>query len=325
MNCLIGDIGGTNCRLATWNSQTNAIEHRVAYPTAQFKDLTAAVSHFKAEFGIRDFDNGCVAIANPINGDLISMTNASWSFSIKETQQKLKLKNFTLINDWESIAYGLHTLPPDSLKTLIRQENTSKIEENPCLLAGVGTGLGAALLIPDQHGRSISIAGEAGHMTYAPTTDIDIEIFQHLRSQFGHVSFERLLSGPGLENIRNALESITQTTSQADSAAEIVAAAQNKTDRISVQTLNIFTRTLGCFVGNLMLALNANGGIYLGGGVLQKIGSSFCCDTLHEGLTNKGRLTSALSKVPVYLITDETAALRGCVNRLKDMSVLNPN
>ena len=114
MNWLIGDIGGTNCRLAVWNTQIQAIENLRVYSTAQFDDLTAAVVHFKAEVNINDFKKGCVAIANPIDGDLVSMTNTSWSFSIQDTRQKLKLENLKLINDWESIGYAVSAFTRES-------------------------------------------------------------------------------------------------------------------------------------------------------------------------------------------------------------------
>ena len=319
MNHLVGDIGGTNCRLAVWNTRTLAIENLRVYSTAQFDDLTAAVVHFKAEVSINDFKKGCVAIANPIDGDLVSMTNTSWSFSIQDTRQKLDLENLALINDWESIGYALSAFTRKSVRPLIQVQQTPTLSETSVVLAGVGTGLGGAILSRKPGRQTISIAGEPGHMSYSPTEDVDIEILRYLQSRFGHVSFERVLSGPGIKNIKDALESITQTSSHIKTTPDIVMAAKNKTDSLSEETLRIFARNLGSFVGNLALAVNARGGIYLGGGVLQKIGDTLCIDSLTRGLTAKGRLGTVLAGTPVHLITDETAALTGCVNYLRQL------
>ena len=316
MSCLIGDIGGTNCRLATWDTRTHAIENQRVYPTTQFYDLAAAISHFKAEIGVPGFDRGCVAIANPVDGDHISMTNTSWEFSIQDTRERLHLERLALINDWESIGYALSSLTEGGLKPLIRQCESTALGKSPVVLTGVGTGLGGALVVHGPQGQPIPIAGESGHMSYAPTEGIDIEIYRYLRMRFGHVSFERILSGPGIENIKDALESITQTSSQIKTTPEIVEAARTKSDRLCEETLQIFTRNLGSFVGNLALTANAKGGIYLGGGVLQKIGDGLCIASLSKGLTAKGRLGSALENIPVFLITDENAALKGCINYL---------
>lgn len=316
---LIGDIGGTNCRLATLNKQTGKIASNRTYQTKQFRDLASAVAHFKLDIGACSFTNACVAIANPVSGDRVSMTNSSWEFSIRETQTELQLGSLSLINDWEAIGYALPDLSRDRVRPLASSHAVKNpvLSDEPAVLAGVGTGLGAAIVVPGPGGQVIPVAGESGHMSYSPTEDIDIDILRYLMGQFGHVSFERLLSGPGLQNIKNALETITSIPSRAKSPAEIVESARSQSDPISEQTLHIFARTLGSFVGNLALVVNAKGGIYLGGGVLDKIGSAFCVDSFRNGLTNKGRLGDALANTPVYLMEDETLALTGCVNYLR--------
>ena len=316
---LIGDVGGTNCRLAIWDNQASVVRSHRVYQTNQFHNLASAVAQFKSEVEVTDLERACIAIANPISGDRVSMTNSTWEFSIRDTQTALQLKSLSLINDWEAIGYALPDLSRGRVRPLFGSHAVKDpvLSDEPAVLAGVGTGLGAAIVVPGPGGQVISVAGESGHMSYSPIEDIDIAILRHLMSQFGHVSFERLLSGPGLQNIKNALEAITSIPSRAKSPAEIVESARSQSDPISEQTLQIFARTLGSFVGNLALVVNAKGGIYLGGGVLDKIGSALCVDSFKNGLTNKGRLGDALANLPVYLMEDETLALTGCVNYLR--------
>jgi glucokinase len=251
----------------------------------------------------------------PITGDRVTMTNNErWSFSIEATRRILGLKRLILINDFTALALALPRLE----KQEIRQVGGGlPIAEATIGLLGSGTGLGVSGLV--WSGRHwIALRSEGGHVTFSAVIDQEWEIFRLLQRRFGHVSTERLLSGPGLVNLHQALTELEGRTIKDITPALITEQGLNGSCPICRQTLEIFCATLGTAAGNLAITLGALGGIYLGGGIIPRLGDFFDYSAFRTRFEAKGRFEPYLAAIPTYVITAVNPALRGVAAVFQD-------
>jgi len=312
---LVGDIGGTNCRLAVCDPSTGLIDEIRIIPVDDFRSLDEAINTYKTALPPYTFADASISIANPITGDRIAMTNAHWDFSIEETRKSSDLERLIMLNDWESVALSLPVLQDSDLERINdRPANGSGTRA----LCGVGTGLGVAGLVAAKDRTWVPVAGEGGHVSFSPVDEEESQILNTLMESHDHVSFEKILSGPGLVSLYQAIAAIDGTSVKTLMPWQIVAYAASQDDPVCKKTLEVFCGVLGSFAGNLCLTLGATGGIYVGGGVIQKIeeAGAFERERFLDRLTQKGRLSEWLQNIPAYLLKSPYAGLIGSATAL---------
>ncbi|MFM2483886.1 glucokinase [Celerinatantimonas yamalensis] len=309
---LIADVGGTNIRLALVEHQTGAIQYIQKYRCSEFPSIEDAVRTYLDDINEAP-QEACFAIACPTSNDWISMTNHSWAFSRSETQRNLELNNFWVINDFTANSMSLPTLT-EAQKIQIGGSDVDPLA--PITIYGPGTGLGVAHLI-QQEGRYIPIACEGGHADFAPISELEVELLSFLKGRFGRVSNERILSGPGLVNIYEALCHIHQKPAQQYQPADVSAKGLSGEDSICRQALSMFCQMMGSFGGNLALMLGAFGGVYIAGGVVGNFVDYFLASDFRNRFEEKGRFSRYCSQIPVYLITAEQPGLQGAAAYLR--------
>jgi glucokinase len=275
--------------------------------TPAYPDLAAAVADYLARANPGPVNAAAIAIANPITGDQVKMTNGKWAFSIRETQQKLGLERLILLNDFAALALSVPVLAPSAIRKVGGGE---AVADAPLALLGPGTGLGMSALIPDG-GPGIPVAGEGGHISASPANAREDAILARLRSEYDHVSAERLLSGQGMVNILDALAAIEDRPTQTVQAAQITERGLAGTDALCVETLELFCAILGSVAGDAALMFGARGGVYIGGGIVPRLGGFLDRSQFRARFEAKGRMSELLAGIPTFVIDAPHAALAG--------------
>ena len=303
---LIADIGGTFARFAVEVAQ-GEFTQVASLRCADHADFHAAVRAYLATLPPLGIRHAGVAIANPVEGDQVRMTNYHWQFSIEEMRQRLGLDTLVVVNDFTALAMALPRLRPHEVRQIGGGEARPQAVVG---LLGSGSGLGVSGLIPAADGW-ISLGSEGGHTSFSPRDEREITILRHAWKQFPHVSFERLVSGPGLELIHRALAEAAGESVPALSAPEITRRALEKLDPVSVETLDVFCALLGTAAANLAVTLGALGGIYIGGGIVPRLGTWFDRSRFRSRFEDKGRFSRYVAGIPTYVITAENATFIG--------------
>lgn len=304
---LIADIGGTNARFALVNSD-GSIQDQMVLLGADHPDFVSAYQAYIRLIGKPTITEAAIAIANPIDGDVIKMTNHNWNFSIVEAQEILGLDSLIFKNDFEALAMSIPFLEPEDFY----QIGGSKIKKKSAIgVLGPGTGLGVSGLVFSGE-KWTPLASEGGHTSFSPTTQREIEIFQACLKRYEHVSAERLISGSGLELIYSLICELDGTLPESGlSAIDISQSAMKQTDPQCKEALELFCGMLGVVAGNLAVTLGARGGIYIGGGIVPKLGSYFENSPFRKQFESKGRFTNYLQDIPVFVIQSTYPALVG--------------
>lgn len=308
---LVGDIGGTNARFAVLD------EHDVPVKTASLQvdsvdGLSAAIDTYAREQGIESFARAAIAVATPITSDIVSMTNSDWSFSIRETQKHHQLSDLHVVNDFTALALSVPRLPADQL---VQVGGGVGKDGHAIGVIGPGTGLGVSGLVRAGEGWT-ALQGEGGHVTVGVTTARERAVRDLLARSFSHVSAERFLSGPGLVNIAASLRQIDGLEARNQAPADITRLGVAGDDPVCAETLAIFCRLLGSCAGNLALTLGAEGGIYIGGGIVPRLGRYFEESDFREVFEAKGRMQGYLKHVPTIVIHSPYPALFGVASLL---------
>lgn len=314
MKILTGDIGGTKTRLALIQREGDSL--RVAreevYPSGDYPGLEPIIAAFLSQLA-EPPDAAGLAIAGPIKGRRCSATNLPWIVDADELERELGIPHVALLNDLEAVAWGLPALEKDDLHTL--QVGLPDATGNRAVIAA-GTGLGEAGLYWDGE-RHHPFATEGGHCDFAPSSELECQLADHLHTTFGRACWEDLVSGPGLVSLyrfllqqqgKAAPEWLDQS---ADPAAEIAAHADKGNDAIAIQTLEQFVRLYGAEAGNLALKQMATGGLYLGGGIAPKILSWLQEPGFQETFCAKGKMQGLMEGIPVKVILNDRVALYG--------------
>lgn len=303
---LVADIGGTNARFAleTAPQQFEKIE---VLPCNDYDTIVDAAKEFLKRAGNPEVKHAAVAIANPVIGDWLQMTNHHWAFSIETTRQALKLETLLFINDFTAQALAITQAQSDEL---IQIGGSQAIENAPKAVIGPGTGLGVSGLVSSPSGW-VALAGEGGHVSFPPFDDTEVMIWQYAKKKFGHVSAERFLSGAGLVLIYDALAEREGVTRQKLTPAEISDRALSGTSPLCRLTLDIFSAMLGTVASNLALTLGARGGVYLCGGIIPRFIDYFKDSPFRNRFENKGRFDAYLAAIPVYVVLSKYPGLTG--------------
>jgi len=308
---LLGDVGGTNARFA-WQAGPGAEpEALVSYRCADFESLQAVVERYLGQLQRPAPRQAAIGIANPIVGDRVQMTNHSWHFSIDAMRRALGLERLLFVNDFAALALALPTLRPAESRPVGAADST--FAGAALALLGPGTGLGVSgLSAVDGGGRRRVISGEGGHVTLAPADDEEQAVVAWLRGRFGHASAERALSGSGLQNLYQAWCAMHGRSEAAPSPAEISRRGLDGSDAACAAALELFLAFLGNVAGNLALTLGAQGGVYIGGGIVPRLGGRIDGSRFRERFEAKGRFGDYLRRIPTHLILPgEGPALRG--------------
>ncbi|WP_322033423.1 bifunctional transcriptional regulator/glucokinase [Paraburkholderia sp. J76] len=303
---LLADIGGTNARFALETGPGEIGQVRV-YPCAQYPGVAEVIQQYLKDNKIGRVNHAAIAIANPVDGDQVRMTNHDWTFSIEATRRALGFDTLLVVNDFTALAMALPGLT-DSQRV---QVGGGQRRQNSVIgLLGPGTGLGVSGLIPADD-RWIALGSEGGHASFSPQDEREDIVLQFARKKWPHVSFERVCAGPGLELIYRALAARDKKKLAADlGTAEVVQRAHDG-EALAVETVECFCGILGSFAGNIAMTLGSLGGIYIGGGVVPRLGDLFTRSSFRQRFEAKGRFDAYLANVPTYVITAEYPAFLG--------------
>lgn len=303
---LVADIGGTHARFGI--AVAGTVGHERTLECTDFSGPAAAAAEYLSHLESSALPTEAVfAVASPVDGDRIEMTNHVWNFSVDETRRRLDLSNLRVINDFTALALALPVLGADELRPI---KGGERLSGAPMAVLGPGTGLGVSALIPVGETWK-ALATEGGHRDLAAVNDREWRIIELLRHRFERVSAERVLSGPGLLNLYAVLCELDGVAARAPTPQEITHRAQAAGNSREAEALHLFSGWLGAVAGDLVLTLGARGGLFLGGGMLPKLGALFDAARFIDRFLAKGRFRSYLEPVPVDLIVSRTAALRG--------------
>ncbi len=304
MNVLAGDIGATNSRLAIYDVDQGGLSLRAnrTYSSADFGCAEEIVSRF-LDWNDASCDIVCLGLPGPVSSErVVRLTNLPWTVDPERIRRASRAETIVLINDVEASAAGVIGLAAEHVERL--HEGRPDPTGNRAVIS-VGTGLGVAGLTAS--GRAF--ATEAGHASFSPGTDFDLDLLRTLRREFGHVSWERLASGPALPLIYSYL---TRQSVPELAAPEIV--GRFATDAECRRTVTTFSRYVGMAAGNIALTLMATGGVYLCGGVAPRIVDEAGAEAILDAFFDKGRMRSVLEQIPVSLVRDGDLALKGAAH-----------
>jgi glucokinase len=309
---LVGDIGGTNARFAIADVDVLTVSHFAVFPCASFPSLPAIIRAYLDRIPHRPA-MASLAIAGPITGDVVQLTNLSWSVTRGELQAATGAGTLRLLNDFEALALSLPHLTARDLHKIGGEEPADRATK---AVLGPGTGLGVAGLLATPSGWK-SIASEGGHASFAVHNAEELTLIELIRRSSGHASAERLISGPGLVTVYQLLSEIRATPGAKRSAPEVVRAALAKADPVAEEALRLFVSWLGRFAGDVGLMFGARGGVYIGGGIAPKMLAALTEGFFRTAFEAKGRMSPYLTPIPVHVITAEDAGLRGAAAALR--------
>lgn len=313
---LAGDIGGTKTLLQI--SAADGIREPLlqkSYSSAGYAGLVEILDEFLHEAGIAEVTSACFALAGPVSGRCVKLTNLPWAVDADVVAARFAIGRVSLINDFEAAGLGVAVLQPSDLNTLQAGETHA---HGMRVVVGAGTGLGVALLA--WQGDSYAVhPSEGGHMDFASSDAIQYELFCYLQQRHGHVSYERIVSGPGLvtifEFLRDSGKAIPSAhliaaLCEGDEAATIAQFARQG-DAAAAMALNLFISVYGAFVGNLALLALPRGGIYIAGGIAAKISAQMHNGNFMRAFRDKGRFLGLLETLPLHIVMNTQVGLLG--------------
>ena len=310
---LVADIGGTNARFGWLSAPGAAVAEVQRIPVRAHDGPAGAAQAYLHELqsrmgaGYRAPRRAALAVATALDGDQVDLTNSHWSFSQARLQADLGLDSLLVLNDFEALALSLPRLRADQLSS---RRPLPVAPSGTLAVIGPGTGLGVGGVVQTRSGW-VALSGEGGHATLAAADDFEHELLAHVRREFSHVSAERLLSGIGLPVLHRAVAAVLGAPAEVLSAEQVVERGTSGADALCARTLDCFCALLGGFAGNVALTLGARSGVYIGGGIVPRLGERFFDSQFRERFEAKGRFRDYLASIPTPLITDTLAALTG--------------
>ncbi len=309
---IVADIGGTNARFATVSRQ-NTPSKIIVLRTADYSGPGQAIKHYLAKTGQTRPQRITLAVAGPVFQDEIHITNSDWCFSISGLKAEFEYADISILNDLEAHALALPSLSSTQIKQ-IGSGDLAGHGDSTMAVVGPGTGLGIAALVHHQNGWQ-AMPSEGGYTSLSPANELELGVWHVIKSQHGRVSAERVLSGPGLVELYNALATLQGRTPAAIPPEEIAARALSRQDEMCISTVDLFCAWLGDLAGDVALMFCAFGGVYLTGGIAPSIIDIIERSQFRQRYISKGRGASVVEKVPTYVVTAKTPALLGCINR----------
>jgi len=310
---LVGDIGATNARFALVKADGTITAARV-YALSDYASLADAIEAYLTETPpmARPL-RAVLAVASPVIGDQVTMTNHPWTFSIGGLQRQFALERLLVINDFAANAAAV---PHLGEQDRIQIGGGEPIKDALIGVIGPGTGLGVSALVPSANG-TLTLAAEGGHVTMSPATAQESAILDLMRQRYDHVSAERVLSGPGLVNLYNTGCELARTPAASYTPEQITSPSIWKEDPRTREATALFCAMLGTVAGNLALTLGARGGIYVAGGIVPHIASFFAQSEFRARFEAKGRLRAYMAAIPTYLVIRPLLGLVGAAALLR--------
>ncbi|MBN4075601.1 glucokinase [Gammaproteobacteria bacterium AH-315-E17] len=308
------DIGGTNLRLAYLDS-SKALTNIESWSCNEFSGPADVLTRYIEKYSLEEVSL-CIAIASPSDEDQVTMTNLDWSFSRLALQEQLSLAHLSIINDYHAMGLAIPLLS-DTEKVKVGSGTASP--DKSILICGPGTGLGVAILTKVDN-KWLVLPGEGGHMDLAPNTPYEQKIWEIFHRKYGHVSSERILSGPGLEELHAAICTIDGIAIEPWNAKQIVDKGMTGASASCEKTLHIFCAMLGSFCGSLALATASFGGVYIAGGVVHNFLDFFNASEFRKRFEDKGRYRSYNERIPSYVVTAKFPGLLGAAEHLSQNS-----
>jgi glucokinase len=306
---LVGDIGGTHARFATVDVSTPApwvLENRQDF-AVDFPSFEQALQQYMARTGLQQVPEAAtIAVAGPITAGQVQLTNRHWVIS-EQALRRFGCRSALLINDFVALAFAVDLLGAKDLRLLGPQ--LKGMPDEPVTILGAGTGFGVSCLARHR-GRIVPMATEGGHIGFAPGDAQEVAVLQQLMQRFGRVSVERILSGPGLENLHQALQQVAGRPAGSLSAAQVTEQALQG-DAACHAALTMFCAIYGAVAGDFAFAHGARGGVYIAGGIAQKIEAFLNKSPFRARFESKGRLSAYVQAIPTILIASDDAALLG--------------
>lgn len=311
-NALVIDMGGTNIRLGLLEENQLRPTYVRSYEISAFPGLADVISLFLQEAPPHRLKEAAIDVATPVIGDLIKLTNYDWSFSIAGIREQFGFQRLKVINDFTALALSIPLIGADELQ----QVGGGKADPDGAIaLLGAGTGLGVSGLIRSAAGW-YPLSGEGGHVTLGARNARELAIFAAFWQTYGHMSAERLLSGTGLEEFYQVICQLDGKVAETLQPQDISARAIAGSCPACMETMSLFCEWLGVVAANLALSLGATGGVYIGGGIVPKLGDYFVNSRFREAFETKGRFRQYMQAVPVYIIHADNPALRGAAASL---------
>ncbi len=325
---LVGDIGGTRSLLELFEIRDAGLRavHEQTYRSEAFPSLEALLDEFLTQepgaMAAGGIEAACFSVAGPVEGRATALTNLDWRIDAIELGSRYDVPEVVLINDFAAVGHGICELGGHDVITLQRavaQPHGTR------LVVGAGTGLGVCLLTW-QDGDYAVHPSEGGHTDFAPLNDAQDALLASLRTAFGRVSYERVVSGPGLLRIFSFLQDsgaglpskqLLEAMQRQDAAAAISEFAINKLDPLAVRALDLFVEIYGAFAGNMALTTLARGGIYIAGGIARQIAGKLGDGGFVRAFTDKGRFSDILRRFPVHIVTDPKVGLKGALRLIR--------
>jgi glucokinase len=305
---LLADIGGTNARFAIERGP-GLVQESATLACAAHGTFVDAVRSYLARPGVADAGvrHAAIAMAVPVEGDLVKMTNHHWQFSVEAARVELGLDTLLIVNDFSALSMSVPLLAPSEL---VQVGGGAPRAGSAIGVLGAGTGLGVGGLV-SAGGRWVVLPSEGGHVAFSPADERDQAILSWLWTKWPHVSAERLLSGPGLALIHEALAATRKLAVAPLTPAQVVERALAGSDPLAEEALDVFCGALGTMSANLAVTLCARGGIYIGGGVVPRLGDWFARSSFRARFENKGRFSRFAADIPCYVIHAPYPALAG--------------
>ena len=307
----VADVGGTNIRLARVTE--TGVDNIIKYQCKDFGSIDLAIDQYFKDLPDFTFTAGCIAIACPVLGDQVVMTNHSWAFSQKALKQQLDLEQLFVINDFTAVAHSLPVLGKDQVVQI--GEGTPK-ENGNIAVFGPGTGLGVEHLTMTISGWQ-TLDGEGGHVDFAPVDETDVIVWRYLQNQFARASAEEVMSGRGLMNVYKALAENANEPLAANEPAEVTQKALSGECHTCVRALTQFCRIMGSFAGNLALNMATTGGVFIGGGIANRFAEFLQDSDFRARFEAKGQMKHYVKDIPTYLIAEPDHGLLGASAYLK--------
>jgi glucokinase len=323
---LAADIGGTHATfaLAEITNEGPRIIAEDSLASREFQNFAPLLQTFLDRPGFKPLRDritaACFAVAGPVKDNAAILTNLGWQVEGDAVSEQFKLPKVTLINDFQAAGLGVNYLPSASFTTLQAAEAD---EEAPAIIVGAGTGLGVGMIVKSNDQYRV-VPSEAGHADFAPTDDLQDKLLLYLRRNFGRVSWERVISGPGLMRVYSFLQDsglgapskqLMEATKHVgvDPAEVIAEYGLRKLDPLAVRALDLFVAAYGAFAGNMALGSLARGGVYVAGGIAPKIIGRLKEGAFMRAFTGRGAFTPLLSGIPVKVVMDAKVGLRGAL------------
>jgi glucokinase len=303
---LMADIGATNTRCALIDDHGHEVAPEV-FENADYASLVAVITNYLDRRRASDRPKrAALAVAAPILGDEVRMSNIDWRFSQTELRQSLGLNRLQVCNDFAAVAWGLPQLGPADLAQIGGGDGTPRAT---MATLGPGSGLGVGAMVPCNDGWAV-LTGEGGHVSMPAQTAEEDAVIARLRERFEHCSAERVLSGPGLVNLYVTLAEIAGR-GQPTVTAEDVTSLARQGEPLARKTLGMFCAMLGTVAGDLALTTGARGGVFIAGGIVPRFVDTFAKSEFRARFERKGRYRDYLAGIPTYVITAPLPAFRG--------------